>query len=43
VAYHEGRLADVSSKRRNDPVVLAPKVENVRRAVAKRFGEAGAQ
>ena len=39
VRYHEGRLDDVQSKRQNEPVLLPPSVDQVRRAVAARFPE----
>jgi threonine synthase len=39
VRYHEGQLDGVVSRRRNEPVSLKPSLDEVRRAVAARFGE----
>jgi threonine synthase len=39
VRYHEGQLEGVTSRRRNEPVPLAPSLDAVRRAVANRFGD----
>jgi threonine synthase len=40
VRYHEGQLPDVTSRCRNEPIVLAPSVDAVRKAVTARFAEA---
>jgi threonine synthase len=38
VRYHEGQLEGAESRRRNEPVSLAPSLAEVQRAVAARFG-----